>query len=456
MKKLPLFLLCTTLSASAAEFYPTEYTSPGAWFLDSIKSTRAAKADFYRTRLDKLDPAGKRGDLAEQFHLTLEEKYIANRAEDAAIEKSLQWQKGDFTWHNNRFYSKTGCTSWFIHPELSSTGGAMLQKNRDYTGQNLISARLFRAMPGRYKVLTVGDLWSSGAGAVMNEKGVMITQNDGITWEQQRRKVSVGCVFLLRYLAEHCATADAAVAMLKDFYSRNFMRDGDIYFIADARKGYVLETTSRHVTVAPIEFGFEVRANNYILPGMRSLGLQKREAFLNGSSRRYLASEFLRKAADRKNTLSPLDLMELSRYRDVELEKSNYRQVCMKNTIASTMMVPDAEYPEYLSAAFVSIGPPRHTVYLPIPMALTRIPADLTNGEWGTRAFALREKTGLDHNLLPQFNKVEKELTDDFFAVREKARLLLKADRTAEAVKLINDNFIQTYNKAKEFLEKIQ
>jgi hypothetical protein len=96
-------------------------------------------------------------------------------------------------------------------------------------------------MPGRYKVLTVGDLWSSGAGAVMNEKGVMITQNDGITWEQQKRKVSIGSAFLLRYLAEHCATADAAVAMLKDFYSRNFMRDGDIYFIADARRGYVLE-----------------------------------------------------------------------------------------------------------------------------------------------------------------------------------------------------------------------
>lgn len=456
MRKLPLILLCIALGSGAGEFYPTEYTSPGAWFLDSIKSTRAARTEFYRSRLDKLAPAAQRGSLAEQYHLTLEEKYIANRAEDTAIEKSLQWQKGDFTWHNNRFYSKTGCTSWFIHPELSITGSAMLQKNRDYTGQNLISARLFRAMPGRYKVLTVGDLWSSGAGAVMNEKGVMITQNDGITWEQQKRKVSIGSAFLLRYLAEHCATADAAVAMLKDFYSRNFMRDGDIYFIADARRGYVLETTSRHVAVAPIEFGFEVRANNYLLPGMRSLGFQKRVYFLNGASRRYLASEFLRQAADSKSKISPIDLMELSRYRDVELEKNNYRQVCMKNTIASTMMVPDAEYPEYLSAAFVAIGPPRHTIYLPIPMALTRIPAELTNGDWGTRAFALSEKLGLDHKLLPQFSKVEQELTDEFFAVREEARKLLKVDRNDEAVKLMEDTFIRHFYKAKDFLKKIQ
>ena len=123
----------------------------------------------------------------------------------------------------------------------------MLQKNRDYTGQNLISARLFRAMPGRYKILTVGDLWSSGAGAVMNEKGVMITQNDGLCWEVQPRKVSVGSVFMLRYLAEHCGSADDALAVLQKMYARGFMRDGDLYFIADCSKGYVIETTANHI-----------------------------------------------------------------------------------------------------------------------------------------------------------------------------------------------------------------
>ena len=455
MKKLIPLLCCAASAVSAVEMYPTGYTQPGQWFLDSIKETVAARESFYRTRLDKLDPASQRPELAENFHRTLEEHFVANREEDAVIEKALKWKKGDFTWHNNRFYSKTGCTSWFIHPELSVTGAAMLQKNRDYTGQNLISARLFRAMPGRYKVLTVGDLWSSGAGAVMNEKGLMITQNDGLCWEGQPRKVSVGCVFLLRYLAEHCATADDALKTLQKMYACGFMRDGDLYFIADPGKGYVVETTTNHVAFSGITFGFEVRANNYLLPGLRSLGKQKREYFLNGASRRYLASEFLRERSIKQGKLSPLDLMDLSRYRDVEMEKANWRQVCMKNTIASTMMVPDRQYPQYLSAAFVSIGPPRHTIYLPIPMAATAIPADLTNGEWGLRAFALREKIGLDHNKLADFKELESSMTGEFFAVKEQARKLLHSGKRKDAVALLDKCFIKQYNQAKNFLNKI-
>ena len=455
MKKFIPLLCCAASLAAAGELYPTEYTTPGKWFLDSIKNSVAAKESYYRTRLDKLNPAAERPKLAEDFHRMIEEHFIANREEDSAIEKALNWKKGDFTWHNNRFYSKTGCTSWFIHPELSITGAAMLQKNRDYTGQNLISARLFRSMPGRLKVLTVGDLWSSGAGAVMNEKGLMITQNDGLCWEGQPRKVSLGCVFVLRYLAEHCASADEALAVLQKMYDRGFMRDGDLYFIADANKGYVVETTTNHAAYAEITFGFEVRANNYLLPGLRSLGKQKREHFLNGASRRYLASEFLRERSLEKGKISPLDLMDLSRYRDVELEKASWRQVCMKNTIASTMMVPDKQYPQYLSAAFISIGPPRHTIYLPIPMAATAIPDDLTNGEWGLRAFALREKTGLDHNMLADFKKLETSMVEEFFEVREAARKLLRAGKRQEAVALLDKCFIKQYNQAKDFLEKI-
>ena len=454
MKKCILTFLNTVAVASASGLYPTEYTAPGQWFLDSIKNSVAAKESFYRTRLDKLDPAAERPRLAEDFHRTLEEHFTANRTEDAAIEQELKWQKGDFTWHNNRFYSKTGCTSWFIHPVLSVTGSAMLQKNRDYTGQNLISARLFRAMPGRYKVLTVGDLWSSGAGAVMNEKGVMITQNDGLCWDQQTRKVSVGSAYLLRYLAEHCATADEALATLKKMYDHGFMRDGDIYFIADCSKGFVVETTTSHAAYAEITFGFEVRANNYLLPGLRSLGRQQRTHFMNGASRRYLASEFLRERSIEKGKLSPLDLMDLARYRNVELEKANWRQVCMKNTIASTMMVPDKQYPEYLSAAFISIGPPRHTIFLPVPMAATQIPADLTNGEWGLRAFALKDKLKLDHNKLAEFKLLEKSLLEEFFAAKEEARKLLNAGKKRDAVVLMDKCFIRQYKQAKEFLTK--
>ena len=450
-----LAIFFCSLATFAQEFYPTECSVPGQWFLDSISRTRAAKENFYRARLDKLDPATERAKLAEDFHRTLEEKFISNRSEDSAIESALKWPKGDFTWHNNRFYARTGCTSWFIHPSCSFSGSAILQKNRDYTGQNLISCRLYRAMPGRYKVLTTGDLWSSGTGAVMNEKGVMITQNDGRAWETQPRRVSVGSTFLLRYLAEHCATAEAVLEKLKEFYSCGFMRDGDIYFIADPRTGYAVEATACHIVHAEIPFGFEVRANNYLLPGMRSLGHQSRELFLNGANRRYTAGEFLRARLLENGRISPLDLMDLARHRDIEQEKNQFRQICMKNTIASTMMVPDAMFPQYLSAAFVAVGPPRHTIFLPIPMAASQIPAALTNGEWGAKAFSLQNKLGLDHNKLDSFKKLEKTLTEEFFAAREHARKLLLCGKINKAAALLDQCFISQYRRASSFLNAL-
>ena len=450
-----LAIFFCSLALFAQEFYPTEPTMPGQWFLDSISRTRAAKESFYRNRLDKLDPAPERAGLADDFHRTLEEKFISNRLEDSAIETALNWPKGDFTWHNNRFYARTGCTSWFIHPSCSSSGSAILQKNRDYTGQNLISCRLYRAMPGRFKVLTTGDLWSSGAGAVMNEKGVMITQNDGRDWEKQSRRVSVGSTFLLRYLAEHCASAEAALAKLKEFYSCGIMRDGDIYFIADPRTGYVVEATANHVVHAEIPFGFEARANNYILPGLRSLGHQPQEHFLSGANRRYTAGEFLRTRLQENGRISPLDLMDLARHRDAEQETKQFRQICMKNTIASTMMVPDAMFPQYLSAAFVAIGPPRHTIFLPIPMAATQIPADLTNGSWGAKAFSLQDKLGLDHHKLAEFKKLEKMQTEEFFTVREQARKLLLCGKIKEAVALLDQCFIRQYQRTSRFLNAL-
>ena len=67
-----LAIFFCSLALFAQEFYPTEPSMLGQWFLDSISRTRAAKESFYRNRLDKLDPAPERAGLADGFHRTLE------------------------------------------------------------------------------------------------------------------------------------------------------------------------------------------------------------------------------------------------------------------------------------------------------------------------------------------------------------------------------------------------
>ena len=463
MKRLLLAILISGVASildAGEKYFPVEEMTPGSWFLNSIQKTRASREKGYFEKLNKLVPsAAERAARAEAFHRALEvNSFAAYRAEDAAIEAALGWEKGDFTWHNNAFYSRTGCTSWIITPDVSVTGTCMVQKNRDYKGQNLLSARLYRAYPGLCKVITVNDLWSSGAGAVMNEKGLMIVQNDGnsvIRSELPTGKISVGCIFMLRYIAEHCTTLDEALAMLKKFYRTGLGRSSSIYLLADFERGVIVETTAKHFSCAEVNFSYEVRANNYLLPGMRSLVNKKREAFLNGANRRYAASEFLRRVVAEKGKIAPFDLMQLSRFREPEIEKSHkYRSVCVNASLASTMFVPDRQFPAYLSAAFVALGPQRHTVFLPIPMGLSAMPESLINGDWGTQAIKLAEKLPLDHSRIPELEAVETKFINEFAAVKEQARKLLLEGKCKEAVELLDKVFRKQYAEAKAFMNK--
>ena len=125
----------------------------------------------------------------------------------------------------------------------------------------------------------------------------------------------------------------------------------------------------------------------------------------------------------------------------------------MKHTIASTLFVPDRAFPELLSTVFIAIGPPRHTVYLPVPMGVTEFPEELANGDMGLLAFALRDKYGLDDpSHLKRFEALEKELMDEYFTTREEARKLLRQHRRAEAAELLTKTFRRQFAKVRDFL----
>lgn len=453
---LAVLFAALTLGAGEPVFHPVENASPGEWFLRSITPGRAKYEKYYLDRLDKLGAPEARAAFSAALLRLLDEVSVGNREEDAAIEKALNWRPGDFTFHYSRFFWRTGCTSWMVMPDVSATGTVMLQKNRDYSGQNLLSLRMFRAMPGRYKIAMMGDLWNPGACAVMNEKGLMIVQNDGPGGEPAPRKIGINCIQVLRLLAETCADAAEAEAMLKKLHTAGIVRGASIYLVADCGRGVIVEVTGRRLASARVGFGFEARANSFLLPGMESFKgtVRPRNKFLNGESRRYAATEFLASRLREKGLLSPVDLMDCSRLRDPEMEKQNWRQVCMKDTIASTLFVPDRAYPEMLSTVFIAIGPPRHTVYLPVPMGVTEFPEELACGDMGLLAFALREKYGLDHPRLDRFKALEKELIDEHFAVREEARKLLSVNRRTEAAALLTRNFRKQFAKVRNFLHR--
>ena len=300
-------------------FYEVKEGKAGEWFLDSVADTIEKYEPLYREKLEKLAPYAQRKKIASKTNALLDKIAVSNNKEDRAIEKALGWAKWDFTYHNNRFYTQPGCTTWGVNKFSSPTGCSIVHKNRDKAGQSCVSLKIYKAGSDRYKIMTVGDLWSAGTCGVMNEKGLVMTMNDGHrSWQENPKPETVSSAYLMRLVAEKCASVEEAVILVKKLYSEKIVRSSDIFFICDPDRVIVMECTPESMMYCDIEYHFEARANQLILPGMRSLGFQEKEHYLDGAERRYTASEELRTRLEkRKNHIFAFDdFMQVARYRN--------------------------------------------------------------------------------------------------------------------------------------------
>lgn len=436
-------------------FYKVKDGKFGKWFLDSVAGTVEKYEKEYLEKLEKHAPYPERKKIASKITAILDKIAFSNKEEERAIEKALGWKKWDFTFHNNRFYTQPGCTTWGIHKNASPTKCSIVHKNRDKAGQSRLSLKIYKAAPERYKVMTVGDLWSAGACGIMNEKGLVLTMNDApSSWEANTKKETVSSAHIMRLAAEKCATVDEAVALLQEIYKADIVRSSDLYFIGDPEKVIIWESTSKTISYCEIEHDFEARANQFILPGMRSLGFQERDKYLDGASRYYTAMEELRmKREKRKNHIFALeDLMQTARHRNKEMEDLSWRQISQKTTISSMLFAPQREFPEILSTLFLALGPVRHTVFLPVPFCVQTIPRSLVNGEWGSAGFEKRDSMGLDHGKTEELFSWEKKMLSRYEKIHKKAEKLLLEGKKEESITLLNDFFLKEYASAEKFL----
>ena len=124
-------------------------------------------------------------------------------------------------------------------------------------------------------------------------------------------------------------------------------------------------------------------------------------------------------------------------------------------SISAVCFEPDPEFPAQLSTAYVALGPQRHTVYLPCPMALRRFPQQMENGKWGELAFSFRKKAGDHHKLVDELFAFEDKIIPEYEQAREEARKLLRAGKRQEAEKLLNDLFAKHFSAAEKLLTEL-
>jgi hypothetical protein len=173
----------------------------------------------------------------------------------------------------------------------------------------------------------------------------------------------------------------------------------------------------------------------------------------DSTSREMLTRIRLNEALDRNGIITLKDIWCTSRSRGNKKLIGSDKGVCSPRTNSAATLSPDPEFPDVLSTEYVTIGPPAHTTFLPVPICLAKVPKDIADGSWSDAARARHDKFGLkfdDSIWLP----LEDEMLKIFDNAQTTARDLLRNGRRKEAITLLNRAFKECYTKAQPLVLK--
>ena len=345
------------------------------------------------------------------------------------------------------------CTSFAIHPSVSETGRMLLQKCRD-SRMGRLDADIMTAKNGR-RWMRIGS--DGGAMFAMSDRGVAVTVNTGNTLagdDIPRKAPRQPSVF--RVIMERCSTAEEGIKLLKGY----FRNPTGIYMIADAKRAFLVEAGAGYGEHLEIPGGILVVANEMHLPGVEEYNTSMAIGMFKQRAREANTRAELRKSRNRdgKYTRRGMFAVSRKRYGKTFRDYNVFRPISPKSGVGSISAVCfelDGEFPAQLSTAYIALGAQRHTVYLPCPMALEQFPEKVRSGTWADLATKIREKQGEANPLLGRIVALEDELLTEYDRVREEARGLLRAGKTAEAVKLLNDSFATQFDRADALMTKL-
>ena len=363
-------------------------------------------------------------------------------------------------------FSAGACTSWVLRPEVTESGRMIIQKVLDVPYRSRLDADI-RVAPNGWRWLRIGS-FGNGASMAMNEKGVAMTTNCGDRNGEARsfkgERHAMGSGELQRLVIKNCATAAEGVEAVKRvarnrlfvYSSINF---GTIILIADPHRAFLVEIGDGYAEAAEVTGGIHVVTNAWKLPGGETVSLYGLSAVRSNRAREACTVKSLQDdRVDGKYTVQ--GCFDTSR----KIRRAKFAECHVfvpgnrksKNmSLESTCFELDPEFPAFLSCAYISLGPQRHTVYLPVPMAVKQLPAKMRDGRWGEMAYSHQEAFGPEHGDLPKMTELEDKFIAEFKSTRDRARRLLKDGKKDEAVKLLNDCFRRQYAEADRLMTSL-
>ena len=350
------------------------------------------------------------------------------------------------------------CTSWMIHPSVSASGRMIVHKCRD-NRVGPLDADILRS-PHGVKWMRLGA--NNEALFAVSEQGIATVMNDGdpmtLVHPGQKNKLKeermwTSCGSLARQVMDQCDTAEAAMKLALH-YSRSRIKaaHGNSIFVADAKRAFMIDAGPGYADAKELTIGICIITNCMHFPGIESCSKRTAGALRSDRAREANVRASLREhQVDGKYTVKGV----IATARRLCGPKYAQKFPCRRNSISAVCFEIDPEFPKYLTTAYVALGPQQHTVFLPTPMALGQFPDFIRKGGWSDLAYELRKREGYDHRYLPRFIELEDRMFAEYDRVREKARALLKAGKTAEAEKLLNDCYMKQYEAALKLLKEV-
>jgi len=346
------------------------------------------------------------------------------------------------------------CTTWVIHSSAAKTGRMTVNKCRDlHPGKVKLS---IRKSPRGWRWISLADVSSYG----MNEKGVVAACNDGDALTVRHPKGErhqISSYFLLRQVLAECDNAYDGAVMIRDhgraMRRPSYWEHGATLLVADPQRAFIIDVGPGYGEMKEITSGMLVYSNKMHLPGNEFITCSIMGGFLSDRARETNTRNMMNQyREDGKFTLNGIIRTSRAKCGEDLKDKHPFRG----NTQGDTCFDIDPEFPAYLTTAYTAVGPQRHTVFLPLPMALREMPEQLRSGKWSDRVLAFRKKCGDEHPNIQALYDFEAKILPEYEAVREEARKLLRAGKTDEAVKLLNECFERQFKAADELLTRLE
>ena len=354
------------------------------------------------------------------------------------------------------------CTSWLIFSDLTGNATHLLHKNRDASPRNLLPLLSRPDSPRKWIGLGDGKPGGTAAGTVhvcmgINSSGLAAAVNSGeITVEPSAPRGPVGTPAILRSCLEECDTASQAVEKVREFLrARRYAhgKRGSLFLFMDTKEACIAEVTAERCSAARYDHGYALRANIWHNPDMASVAVNTIDSWLNSCNREYMVIRNLNRVRQTQGKITAADCLAISRLCTTPHGSPITRTLCSQSTNSASTLEIDLQHPEVLSTGYFLIGPPRHTICVPVPICVEELPPAMTELRWSAAAWKRFDERGFDAKIPPKWREFEAASLERYQAVRAEAKKLLDAGRRDEAVKLLNDTAASIWEAARKLLK---